>query len=68
MNKYFTAIIIITPFIPPYLKGDSERESLILRGIQGGNLYVKDSPLKIRGVKGVMKERALILRENLSKN
>jgi hypothetical protein len=36
---------------PPYLKGDKERISMS---------RVKDSPLKIRGARGVMKMRALI--------
>ncbi len=50
---------IITPFYPPYLKGDKERISM---------LRAKNAPLKIRGARGVMKERPLILRRNLQRN
>jgi hypothetical protein len=39
-------LLEITPLYPPYFKGEGE----------GNNLYFKDSPLKIRGVRGVMKE------------
>jgi hypothetical protein len=34
------------PLYPPYFKGDGEED----------NPYFKDSPLKIRGARGVMKE------------
>jgi len=53
----------ITPFIPLILRG-IRRESLS-EGVTGK--FFQNPPLKVRGARGVMKERLPILRWNLWK-
>lgn len=43
------SVLEITPLYPPYSKGEGERN----------NAYFKNSPLKVRGTRGVMRENAL---------
>mgnify|MGYP006910659757 CR=1 FL=1 len=60
---------ILNHLYPPYLKGDVEGESHYPKGDKKRIPMLRRFPLlKLRGARGVIKERPLILRWNLSKN